>query len=94
LGWIYNSNCKLKQKDLFDEESNKDLIPDMHINLHLAPASDVEPISTLAKVVWVKTPEEPAVDKYKIGVSFVEGEKREPDIKKKIASIKKRFETN
>lgn len=92
LGWIYNLTCKLKEKGLFDEESNKDLIPEMHIDLHLAPSGETEPVGTLAKVAWVKTPEGQTVDRYHVGVTFL-GEKREPNFRKKITVIKKRFET-
>lgn len=94
LGWIYNSDCKLKEKNMSDEESNKDLIPDMYINLRLALASDVEPVIALAKISWVKLPEGQIANKYNVGISFVEAEKREHDIRKKLAVIKKRFETN
>ncbi len=94
LGWIYNFTCQLKDKGLFEEESNKDLIPEIHLTLHLAPASDVEPVSTLAKVSWVKTSEDQGIDKYQVGVTFVEAKKRELDLRKKISIIKKRFEVN
>lgn len=94
LGWIYNFTCKLKEQDVFEEEANKDLIPTMHISLNLAPASDVEPVSALAKVAWVRTPEDEITDKYQVGISFVEGEKKEPNLRKKVAVIKKRFEAD
>lgn len=94
LAWIYNFTCKIKEKGESDEESNKDLIPEMHITLHLAPAGDVEPVSALAKVSWVKAPEDQETDKYQVGISFVEGKKKEPDFRKKISVIKKRFEVD
>lgn len=92
LAWVYNLTCKLKEKGLFDEESNKDLIPEMHIDLHLAPSGETEPVGTLAKVAWVKTPEGQTVDRYHVGITFL-GEKKEADFRKKITVIKKRFET-
>ncbi|KPK41322.1 MAG: hypothetical protein AMJ78_05775 [Omnitrophica WOR_2 bacterium SM23_29] len=93
LAWVYNFTCNLKEKGPFDEESNKVLIPEVHINLHLVPAGDVEPVSTLAKVAWVKVPPEQEADKYHVGVIFL-GEKKEPDFRKKITVIKKRFEAD
>ena len=48
----------------------------------------------LAKVTWVNTPEDPSADRYHVGVSFIDEEKTEPDLKKKILVIKKRFEAS
>lgn len=94
LGWAYNFNCKLKEKGEAAEEFNKDLVPELYITLSITPGSDVEPIETLAKVKWVKTSEDPNADKYQVGVSFVDEEHKEPDLKKKILVIKKRFEAS
>lgn len=94
LGWVYNFTCRLKEKGLFEEESNKDLIPDIHINVYLMPGSDLEPIRAVGRVSWVKAPEEQNVDRYQIGLSFIEGGKTESDFKKKITLIKKRFKAN
>jgi len=65
----------------------------MHIVLHLHPGGDLEPVSTLAKVSWVRPPESQNINRYQVGISFVEGEKREQDIKRSIAVIKKEFES-
>ena len=94
LGWIYNLTCKLKERGIFEEGANKDLIPEMHISLHLAPARDLEPVSALAKVAWVKMLERTDIDTYQVGVSFIEGQREKPDLRKKIAVIKKRFEAS
>lgn len=94
LAWIYNFTCKIKERGESEQESNKDLIPEMHITLHLAPAGDVEPVSALAKINWVKSSEDEEKDKYQVGISFVDVEKKESDVRKKIAVIKKRFETS
>jgi len=93
LGWIYNMNCKLKERTPSEEEFNKNLVPEMHIVLHLHPGGDLEPVSTLAKVSWVRPPESQNINRYQVGISFVEGEKREQDIKRSIAVIKKEFES-
>ncbi len=94
LGWAYNFNCKLKEKGEADEEFNKNLVPELHITLHITPGNDIEPIQALAKVTWVSTPKDQSADKYHVGVSFIDEEKTEPDLKKKILVIKKRFEAS
>ncbi len=94
LGWIYNFDCKLKDAGMDEEESNRDLVPEMHLVIHIRPGEDVEPVETLAKVVWVKSPEMQNSDRYDIGVSFVKADKKEPDLTKKILDIKKKFESN
>ena len=94
LGWAYNFNCKLKEKGEAGEEFNKDLVPELHITLNIAPGNDIESLETLTKVKWVSAPEDPSAERYPIGVSFVEEEKKESDLKKKILVIKKRFEAS
>jgi hypothetical protein len=94
LGWIYNFSCKLKEKGRADEEFNKDLVPELHVNLRIAPGDNIEPVETLTKVKWVSAPEDPSADRYPVGVSFIDEEKKESDLKKKIQVIKKRFEAN
>lgn len=93
LGWAYNFNCKLKEQGESDGEFNKDLVPELHITLYITPGSDIEPIQALAKVTWVKPPEDPAAKRYNIGVSFVDEGSKDADLKKRILGIKKRFET-
>ncbi len=94
LGWVHNFDCKLKEKEAGAEEFNKDLVPEMHITIRLTPGDDLEPVETLAKIAWVKNPDNPNANKYDIGVSFVESDKKGPDVKKKILVIKKRFESS
>lgn len=94
LGWIYNMSCKLKESAPSEEEFNKNLVPEIHITLHLEPSGDLEPVSTLAKVSWVRPPENQNINRYQVGISFVEGEKKEQDLKRSIAVIKKRLESN
>ncbi|MFA5148487.1 MAG: hypothetical protein WC491_05110 [Candidatus Omnitrophota bacterium] len=93
LGWVHNSRCKLKE-DSGGEESNKDLVPEMHITLNIVPGNDIEPVKTLVKVSWVKAPVEQDPEKYDVGVSFVDDEKQEVDLKKKILVIKKSFDND
>jgi len=92
LGWVHNSSCKLREGGQRDNEFNKELVPDMYINIRVMPGNDIEPVSALAKINWVRSAEEENADKYDVGVSFIESEKQEPDIKKKILVIKKKFE--
>lgn len=94
LGWVHNFNCKLKEDGQLRGEFNKELLPEMHITIQIVPGNDIGPVNALVKVNWVKSPEGESLDKYHVGVSFVEGGKQEPDIKKKILVIKKSFETN
>ncbi len=94
LGWVHNSDCKLKEKETGTEEFNKDLVPEMHITIRLTPGDNLEPVETLAKITWVKIPDNPDTNKYDIGVSFVESDKKDTDVKKKILVIKKRFESS
>lgn len=94
LGWVHNFSCKLKKSRQGESEFDKELFPGMHIAIQIVPGNDLEPVNTLAKVNWVKSSEEEDADKYHVGVSFVEGDKQEPDIKKKIAVIKKSLVAN
>ena len=94
LGWVHNSTCKLKEDGQRDSEFNKELVPGMHITIHIVPGNDIEPVSALAKVSWVMSAGSEGADNYNVGVSFIEDEKQEPDIKKKILVIKKTFETS
>jgi len=94
LGWVYNFNCKLKEEGQGGDEFNKELVPEMHITIQIVPGNDIGPVNALIKVNWVRSPEGESYDKYHIGASFVEGEKQEPDIKKKILVIRKSFETD
>lgn len=91
LGWVHNSGCKLKEDIGGNGEFNKDLVPEMHIALNIVPGNELEPVNTLAKVNWVKKPAEQDSGKYDVGVSFVESEKQESDLKKKILVIKEAF---
>lgn len=94
LGWVHNFNCKLKEDGQRGGEFNKELVPEMHITLQIIPGKDIGPVNALVKISWVKSPEGESSDRYHVGASFVESEKQEPDIKKKILVIKKSFETN
>jgi hypothetical protein len=82
------------KEDSGGEESNKDLVPEMHITLNIVPGNDIEPVKTLVKVSWVKAPVEQDPEKYDVGVSFVDDEKQEVDLKKKILVIKKSFDND
>lgn len=93
LGWVHNFNCKLKEEETAGEEFNKDLVPEMYITIRLTPGNNLEPVETLAKVVWVENPDNAGANKYDIGVSFTESDKKDPEIRKKILVIKKRFES-
>jgi len=94
LGWVHNLNCKLKEKEERGAEFNKELVPEMRVTVQLLPGSGIEPVTVSAKVNWVKSSQEESRDKYEVGVSFMESEKQEPDIKKKILVIKKNFEVS
>jgi len=94
LGWVHNSKCRLKEDNGNGEEFNKDLVPEMHITLDIMPGNDMEPVKTLVKVSWVRPPVDPEPEKYDVGVSFVDDEKQEADLKKKILVIKKSFEND
>ena len=76
------------------DEFNKELVPEMHITIQIVPGNDIGPVNALIKVSWVKSPEGESGENYHVGASFAEGEKQEPDIKKKILVIRKSFETN
>ena len=90
---MHNSTCKLKEGGQRDGEFNKELVPGMHITIHITPGNDLEPVKALVKINWVKSAGSECNDNYDVGVSFVEDERQEPDIKKKILVIKKSFET-
>lgn len=94
LGWVYNFNCKLKEGGQKGDEFNKELVPEMHITIQIVPGNDIGPVTALIKVSWVKSPEGENGERYHVGASFAEGEKQEPDIKKKILVIRKSFETS
>lgn len=66
----------------------------MHITLKMVPGNDVEPVNALVKVNWVRSTAEQVPEKYDVGVSFVDDEKQEADLKKKILVIKKSFEND
>lgn len=91
LGWIYNFNCRLKDKDVQEGEFNKELAPKMHIGLCIA-TEDLEPVETISKVAWVEAPPDSSAIGYRIGVSFVDSGKAEGEIKRRMQIIKKRFE--
>jgi len=94
LGWVHNFGCKLKKSRQGEGEFDKDLFPGMQIAIQILTGNDIEPVNALAKVNWVKPPEEENADRYHVGVSFIESDKRDQDIKKKILIIKKNLEVN
>ena len=94
LGWVHNYKCRLKENGQGESEFNKELLPEMHLTIQIVPGNDIEPVNTLAKVNWVRSPQEEGSDKYHVGISFVENEKQDTDIRKKILVIKKNSETD
>lgn len=71
--WIYNRNCKLKNGSNNNniEEVTKCLPPKALLRLNIEPPAFPQPKKILAKVVWVKPPEQESLT-YDIGVSFLE----------------------
>lgn len=88
LGWLYNFRCKLKEKEQFQEDFNKKLIPDIHMELRIILSDGMDPLEVLARIMWVKSSSEAVAERYPIGVYFVGDGKKAVEIKKKLQIIK------
>ena len=92
LGWVHNGDCRLKEGTEAGEEFNKSLVPEMHMTLQIIPGNDIEPLNALVKINWIGEQPEADSGKYDVGVSFVDADRQESEIKRKVLVIKKQFE--
>jgi len=80
LGWIYNLNCRLKDRP--EKKMTRSLDPGIFLSVELEPPTPAKPTKTLAKVVWVKGPRTHREDTYNVGVAFNQPLKSKKSLKK------------
>lgn len=91
LGWLYNFRCKLKEKEQYQGDFDRELVPDIHMELRIILSDGMDPLEVLSRIMWVKSSVAAANEKYPIGVSFVRDEKKSVEIKRKLQIIKGRI---